>query len=147
MRVLFEGGPGEAVTEHLDLLNTGTTALYYSWEQIPNPNPLGTCLHEGVQRFYFDTEGGKVLIILIVLLIVSSLGVLLPGQFFSFPFMFKSAKAGIFLEKWLLCTGPLLAGGRPICIVLRGTAYQEDQHEEQRMNIDVGTQLTMFTIK
>ena len=54
----FEGGPGEAVTMHLDLVNSGTTALYYSWEQIPNPNPLGTYLHEGVQRFYFDTEGG-----------------------------------------------------------------------------------------
>lgn len=65
------------------------------------------------------------------------LGVLLPGQFFSFPFMFKSAKAGIFSEKWLLCTGPLLAGGRPICISLKGTACQEDQHKEQRMKIDV----------
>lgn len=57
--MLFEGGPGEAVTTHLDLVNSGTTALYYSWECIPNPNPLGTSLHEGIQRFYFDTEGGK----------------------------------------------------------------------------------------
>lgn len=120
-RVLFEGGPGEAVTVNLDLVNSGTTALYYSWEQIPNPNPLGTILHEGIQRFYFDMEGG----------------VLLPGQSFSFPFMFKSAKAGIFTEKWLLCTGPMLAGGRPICIVLKGIACQEDQYEKQRMEIDV----------
>ena len=59
VRVLFEGGPGEAVTTHLDLVNSGTTVLYYSWECVPNPNPLGTRLHEGVQRFYFDTEGGK----------------------------------------------------------------------------------------
>ena len=65
------------------------------------------------------------------------LGVLLPGQSFSFPFMFKSAKAGIFTEKWLLCTGPMLAGGRPICIVLKGIACQEDQYEKQRMEIDV----------
>ena len=140
--MLFEAGPGQAVTVHLDLFNSGTTALYYSWEQIPNPNPLGTSLHEGVQRFYFDTGGGKEILgvsmwwspIVFILL----LGVLLPGQFFSFPFMFKSAKAGIFTEKWLLCTGPLLAGGRPLCIVLRGIAYQEDQHEKQRMDIDVG---------
>lgn len=139
MRVLFEGGPGEAVTTHLDLVNSGTTALYYSWEQIPNPNPLGTNLHEGIQRFYFDTEGGKSIFILQVYITTAYaiIGVLLPGQFFSFPFMFKSVKSGIFSEKWLLCTGPLLAGGRPICVALRGVAYQEDQHEEQRMKIDV----------
>ena len=51
--------------------------------------------------------------------------------------MFKSAKVGIFSETWLLCTGPVLAGGRPIFIVLRGIACQEDHHEEQRMKIDV----------
>lgn len=135
--MLFDGVPGETVTVHLDLVNSGTTALYYSWERIPNPNPLGTSLHEGIQRFYFDTEGGKNTYFSSNDIIIATLGVLLPGQFFSFPFMFKSAKAGIFSEKWLLCTGPLLAGGRPICIVLRGIAYQEDQHEEQRMNIDV----------
>ena len=59
VRVLFEGGPGEAITTHLDLVNSGTTVLYYSWEHVPNPNPLGTRLHESIQRFYFDTEGGK----------------------------------------------------------------------------------------
>ena len=63
MRVLFRGGPGEAITMHLDLVNSGTTALYYSWEQIPNVNPLDTNLHKGVQRFYFDAEGGKYTII------------------------------------------------------------------------------------
>lgn len=72
-------------------------------------------------------------------------GALLPGQFFSFPFMFKSAKAGIFTEKWLLCTGPLLAGGRPISIVLKGIACQEDQHEEKRKKVDVGMHI-LFTI-
>lgn len=136
---MFEGGPGEAVTVHLDLVNSGTTALYYSWEQIPNPNPLGTTLHEGVQRFYFDMEGGKTQWSCCITYgtAYATSGVLLPGQFFSFPFVFKSAKAGIFTEKWLLCTGPLLAGGRPICIVLKGVACQEDLHEEQRMDIDV----------
>lgn len=59
VRVLFEGRPGVAITTHLDLVNSGTAVLYYSWERVPNPNPLGTRLHEGVQRFYFDTEGGK----------------------------------------------------------------------------------------
>ncbi|XP_065910195.1 MYCBP-associated protein-like isoform X3 [Dysidea avara] len=121
VRVLFEGGPGEAITTHLDLVNSGTTVLYYSWEHVPNPNPLGTRLHESIQRFYFDTEGG----------------VLFPGQFFSFPFMFKSAKTGIFTEKWSLCTGPVLCKGQPIHIVLRGISCLDDQHEEDRMNIDV----------
>ena len=45
---------------------------------------------------------------------------ILPGDTLNFPFVFKSANAGIFTETWELMTKPILCGGAPIRIHLRG---------------------------
>lgn len=73
-------------------------------QNIPRANSLGTKLAGRTQRFYFDTKSG----------------VILPGDTLNFPFVFKSANAGIFTETWELMTKPILCGGAPIRIHLRG---------------------------
>ena len=65
---------------------------------------LGTKLAGQTQRFYFDTKSG----------------VILPGDTLNFPFIFKSPNAGIFTETWELMTKPILCGGAPISVTLRG---------------------------
>ena len=67
---------------------------------------LGTRLAGQTQRFYFDTNTG----------------VILPGDTMNFPFVFKSRNAGIFTETWELITNPVLCGGAPLKITLRGNA-------------------------
>lgn len=66
-----------------------------------------------------------------------SSGVLLPGEKLSFPFIFKSPNAGIFMEDWGLLTGPVLLGGREVRIRLRGVAFREDINATRREEIEV----------
>ena len=64
-------------------------------------------------------------------------GALLPGQQLSFPFVFKSPNAGIFKETWALQTGPVLAGGRGVRVLLRGVAFKEDTNAHKRDELEV----------
>lgn len=119
-RVIFEANVGDRVTSHLNICNDGTTAIYFSWKNIPRANSLGTKLAGRTQRFYFDTKSG----------------VILPGDTLNFPFVFKSANAGIFTETWELMTKPILCGGAPIRIHLRGVAVEDDIYKEARQRIE-----------
>ena len=74
------------------------------------------------------------------------IGVLLPGQELSFPFVFKSSNAGIFTETWALQTVPVLACGEVIRITLRGVASQEDVNEHKREDLEVSCVHTFFYI-
>ena len=65
------------------------------------------------------------------------IGVLLPDQKLDFPFVFKSHNPGIFTEKWLLSTRPVLNQGRPLIITLNGVATREDVNKEKRDEIEV----------
>ncbi|KAK2559432.1 MYCBP-associated protein [Acropora cervicornis] len=87
---------------------------------IPRANSLGTKLAGRTQRFYFDTKSG----------------VILSGDTLNFPFVFKSANAGIFTETWELMTKPILCGGAPIRIHLRGVAVEDDIYKEARQRIE-----------
>lgn len=119
-RVIFEASVGDRVTSHLNICNDGTTAIYFSWKKIPRTNVLGTKLAGQTQRFYFDTKSG----------------VILPGDTLNFPFIFKSPNAGIFTETWELMTKPILCGGAPIRITLRGVAVEEDIYKDARQQIE-----------
>ena len=66
-----------------------------------------------------------------------SVGVLLPGQKLSFPFVFKSPNTGIFTETWALQTKPVLAAGQALNIILKGVAFEEDKNEPKRKELDV----------
>ena len=70
-------------------------------------------------------------------------GTLLPGESLAFPFVFKSPNAGVFSEVWGLQTGPVLARGRPLRVVLRGVALQDDLNAGKRMEIEVRVPSTL----
>ncbi len=65
------------------------------------------------------------------------LGVLLPGEKRSFPFLFKSDNPGIFSEQWKFITSPAVNEGRPVIVTLKGVAFQEDLYKERREQIEV----------
>ncbi|XP_038078337.1 MYCBP-associated protein-like [Patiria miniata] len=119
-RVTFEVYAGERITSYLNLVNKGTTTVYYDWKKIPKINPFEGCASPKVQHFYFNTSSG----------------VLLPGESLKFPFVFKSPNAGIFSETWQLDTRPVLCGGAVLQVTLRGIALQEDKNKRQRYQIE-----------
>ena len=119
--VSFQSSPNELSKSHLHLENTGTTAIYYSWQKIPRSNELNTLFAGQKERFFFDIRGG----------------VLLPGERKKLEFLFKSDVDGVFTEYWSFQTGPVLCAGRPIHVKLTGITFSEDKHASERNAITV----------
>merc|ERR1719244_996379 len=82
-RVNFQTGEGERAMSHLQILNEGTTAIYYNWKKVFKPNHFDI-KRENIQRFYFNKQNG----------------VILPGDTLSLDLTFKSPQAGIYSETW-----------------------------------------------
>ncbi|XP_074657573.1 MYCBP-associated protein-like isoform X3 [Tubulanus polymorphus] len=118
-RVMFEAYSGERAHSYLDIVNNGTTTIYYDWKSIEKTNPFDI-VNAKVQRFYFDT----------------SPGVILPGDSLKFPFIFKSPNAGVFTEQWQFQTKPVVCGGASLIVTLRGIALQEDKYKEKRIELE-----------
>lgn len=118
-RVTFEAFTGDRVTSFLELVNDGTTSIYYDWKKMSKDNPFDL-VQKQVQRFYFNNASG----------------VILPGETLRFPFVFKSPNAGVFSEQWNLETRPVVCGGAALLVTLRGVALQEDKFKEQREKLE-----------
>ena len=74
-------------------------------------------------------------------ILFSFLGVILPNSSINIPIAFISPNAGIFLETWVLETQPILCGGEPISIILRGVATEEDMLAKERKELEVKVSL------
>ena len=96
---------------------------------------MGTTLAGQTQRFYFDTRGGRY--IRTAKFNYFLVGIILPGKQILVPFMFKSPNVGIYSQTWQLVTKPVLCGGKPVLITLKGIAFQEDLHQSKRKGIQV----------
>lgn len=72
-----------------------------------------------------------------VLIHFASAGVVFPGENLKIVYLFKSPNPGIFTEAWRLRTRPVLCGGAPITIVLRGLALQTDPLLSERAKFEV----------
>ncbi|XP_070178743.1 MYCBP-associated protein-like isoform X2 [Littorina saxatilis] len=118
-RVTLETYTGTRVTSYLEVVNDGTTSVFFDWKKLPKENPFDLIQPE-VQRFYFN----------------NSSGVVLPGETLRIPFVFKSDCAGVFTEQWLLETSPVLCGGAALALTLRGVALQEDKYQKQREELE-----------
>ncbi|KAL8622315.1 hypothetical protein ACOMHN_043319 [Nucella lapillus] len=118
-RVTFEAYAENRVTTYLDIVNDGTTSIFFDWKKLPRENPFDLVQPEP-QRFYFN----------------NSSGVILPGETLHFPFVFKSEWAGVFTEQWLLETRPALCGGAALVLTLRGVALEEDKFQPQREELE-----------
>ncbi|BFZ25781.1 hypothetical protein BsWGS_28820 [Bradybaena similaris] len=115
----FETFSEDKTTSYLELINDGTTTIYYDWKKITKENPFGN-VPSMTQRFYFN----------------NSCDVILPGNTLKFPFIFKSTNAGVFTEQWKFETRPVLCGGAAIVVTLRGVALQRDKFKAQREELE-----------
>ncbi|KAJ8362962.1 hypothetical protein SKAU_G00117930 [Synaphobranchus kaupii] len=117
VRLTFEALEGEQASSYLELQNEGSTALYYTWQHLPQEHSFPeTQQHVHTQHFYFNT----------------STGVILPGETQRVVLIFKSMTAGIVSEVWCLNTHPILLGGATLQVTLRGVALYQDKTAEQR---------------
>ncbi|XP_034402029.1 MYCBP-associated protein [Cyclopterus lumpus] len=119
--LIFEAPTGERASSHLDLHNEGSTAIFYSWEQLPVPHsfPLLRSQTKSL-HFYFN----------------SSSGVIRPGDAQRVEFIFKSQEPGIKTERWQLNTHPVLLQGASMQVTLRGVALYQDNTADQRLFIE-----------
>ncbi|XP_078426720.1 MYCBP-associated protein [Cetorhinus maximus] len=120
VRLTFEAIAGDRVISCLQVINDGTTVIYYKWKRLPEQKH---CIIKSsdswMQRFYFNTNSG----------------VILPGETVNLPFTFKSSNAGIFTESWEFCTHPVLLGGASLQVALWGVALFEDKNESARQQL------------
>ncbi|KAM9856946.1 MYCBP-associated protein [Aulostomus maculatus] len=115
--IIFEAPTGQSAWSHLELLNEGSTAILFSWQQLPSPQSFSSLRSQAKsQHFYFN----------------SSSGVILPGDIQQVEFMFKSESAGIKTELWQLNTHPLLLQGGSLQVTLRGVSVYQDRTATQR---------------
>ncbi|XP_067296763.1 MYCBP-associated protein isoform X2 [Pseudorasbora parva] len=112
-RLMFETVTGQSVSADLELKNEGSTAIYYSWERL-------TRTHTHSQHFYFN----------------STTAVILPSSTKHISFTFKSVSAGIVTEVWRLNTHPVLMGGAPLQVTLRGVALDQDKSAQERAALE-----------
>jgi hypothetical protein len=76
--------------------NTGTTALWYKWRQVPPPaSELPHAQNAGPSTFYMEETSGS----------------LLPGESRVAMWTFKSEKPGVYIDKWILETTPGVRSG------------------------------------
>ncbi|XP_051889317.1 MYCBP-associated protein [Pristis pectinata] len=120
VRLTFEAMAGDRASSCLELVNDGTTVIYYNWKRLPEPQhcvkpPSDTWM----QRFYFNTNSG----------------VILPGETINLPFTFKSPNAGIFTDFWEFCTHPVLLAGASLQVALWGVALFADRNEGARQQL------------
>nr|XP_019939527.1 PREDICTED: MYCBP-associated protein [Paralichthys olivaceus] len=115
--IMFEALTGERACSHLEMHNEGTTAIFYSWQQLPRQNSFPNLRTQTKSRhFYFN----------------SSSGMILPGDIQRVEFIFKSEKPGIDTEVWQLNTHPVLLQGASMQVTLRGVALYQDKTADQR---------------
>ncbi|XP_044046052.1 MYCBP-associated protein isoform X2 [Siniperca chuatsi] len=120
--IIFEALTGERASSHLELHNEGSTAIFYSWQQLPVPHSFPNLQTQTQSpHFYFN----------------SSSGVILPGDTQRMEFIFKSEEPGIKTELWQLNTHPVLLRGASMQVTLRGVALFQDKTADQRLFIEV----------
>jgi hypothetical protein len=118
-RLNFETKAGKRVSAVFEIVNIGSTTIYYDWVKIPDDNPF-EIVNSKTQRFYFDTRRS----------------VILPGDVLKLHIVFKSVKGGIYTEKWEFFTRPTLLGGASLVLTLRGVAMEEDKFKKSRALIE-----------
>lgn len=120
--ISFECLTGEVKSSYLKLHNVGSTAIFYSWQQLELPHNFPHLLpRTKTQHFY---------------LYFDSSGVILPGATQSLKFIFKSERPGIQTELWQLNTHPALLQGASIQVTLRGVALYQDKTKDDRLYIE-----------
>ncbi|KAM6941737.1 MYCBP-associated protein-like [Lycodopsis pacificus] len=120
LEVIGSSEVGKIASSQLELHNEGSTAIYYSWEQLPMTNSFPNLITRTKSvKFYFN----------------SSSGVICPGVTQQVEIIFKSEGDCIHTELWQLNTHPLLLQGASMQVTLRGVALYQDKTAAQRLFI------------
>lgn len=162
--IIFEAPTGERASSHLELHNEGSTAIFYSWQQLPIKCSFANLQSQPKSpHFYFNSSSGthkynQTHVLLPFLChthfvpvsysvfqpllnppfcFSSHPGVILPGDTQNVEFIFKSDKAGIRSETWQLNTHPVLLQGASMQVTLKGVALYQDKTADQRLFIEV----------
>lgn len=149
--ISFECLTGEVKSSYLKLHNVGSTAIFYSWQQLELPHNFPHLLpRTKTQHFYlyFDSSGKHTCcsVLHCTPCTVCDIsfnhhsicpGVILPGATQSLKCIFKSEKPGIQTELWQLNTHPALLQGASIQVTLRGVALYQDKTKDDRLYIEV----------
>ncbi|KAM9363623.1 MYCBP-associated protein [Symphorus nematophorus] len=129
--IIFDALAGETASSHLELHNEGSTAIFYSWQQLLVPHTRAfTNLRSQTKSpcFYFDSRSG----------------VIFPGDTQRVEFIFKSDKAGTKTEQWQLNTHPVLLQGASMQVTLRGIAVYQDKTADLRLFLQRKLEKTMM---
>ncbi|XP_036611502.1 MYCBP-associated protein [Trichosurus vulpecula] len=116
VRLTFETMEGERTSSVLTVVNNGTSAVWYDWRRLQQPDAFEEFKESKRQRFYFNTKEG----------------VILPGETKEYIFFFMSSNAGIFRESWEFGTHPTLLGGALLQVTLRAVALSQDVLKSER---------------
>ena len=119
-RVLFSTVVKERKHRVLLLENTGSTVMYYRWQQVERDNALGR-VDDDRQRFFLDFEPG----------------VVLPGECRELTISYLSPNAGVFSEAWRLLIQPWAEKEMPV-LSLCGVTDSVDVNRDLRRIIEVG---------
>ena len=131
--ILFQANTFENVAQSVDIVNSGTTALFYEWTSVSsktsvvseNRPPDVDTVEADAQRFFCHDNSG----------------VLLPGQSKSFVFGFLSSTPGSYSQVWHIATTPEAAVSTPAGAVttpslcLRGLSKVTDNSEHLRTEV------------
>ncbi|KAL1495221.1 hypothetical protein AB1Y20_017084 [Prymnesium parvum] len=90
-QLAFEAAPGQMVEQQVRLVNTGSTALQYTWCRQCVPSKLRTAAAAKAHELFLIREPS---------------GQVLPGANVPICFSFRSAEPGIFTETWRVSLSP-----------------------------------------
>ena len=97
--------------------NTGTTAIWYRWSQVPpKAAELPHASNAGPATFFMEEMTGS----------------LLPGESRVAMWTFKSEKPGVYIDKWILETTPAVREGKFEPITVRGVYHADDPNSYPR---------------
>ncbi|KAJ7556396.1 hypothetical protein O6H91_05G081200 [Diphasiastrum complanatum] len=105
------------------MTNTGSTAIFYKWVQIPAEHLFEdsrVCI--ATQKYVFH--------------VMETCGSTVPGEMKEFLISFKSMFVGEFMERWVLCTSPIISTNLQT-LFLKAIITLEDTNWELCMKLDM----------
>eukprot|EP00656_Telonema_subtile_P021933 TRINITY_DN2296_c0_g1_i1.p1 TRINITY_DN2296_c0_g1~~TRINITY_DN2296_c0_g1_i1.p1 ORF type:complete len:894 (+),score=225.33 TRINITY_DN2296_c0_g1_i1:149-2830(+) len=118
--IAFDSNPDNVATQTVCVVNTGTTAVHYTWEKVEQQSKLGLPLRGT------NPPGGG-------FWCCDQKGVLQPGTGFEFPFAFKSHLCGIYTATFKMNTVPAMPESvDPLVVSMRGVVTAPDEHAVKR---------------
>ncbi|CAG5123482.1 unnamed protein product, partial [Candidula unifasciata] len=103
----------------ITMKNIGSTAIHFKWEKVIPANTF-KLIRYNIAHFVFDCWGG----------------VILPGDTYRVPVLYKGIEPGVYSEDWQLLTQPVLENGANIITRLWGITRQYDPYRRIREEID-----------